>query len=62
MRYEVRGMTCARCNKETDNNNQGHYWAFCSVTKELREFHFCCPGDCQLETDGRGPRTDSVTE
>lgn len=43
------GMTCARCERTTSNNQQGHYWAWCSVTRTVREFHFCCPGDCALE-------------
>lgn len=54
-------MTCARCERDTGNNNQGHYWAYCKVTKTRREFHFCCPGDCALEaaetTDTNGDDT-----
>lgn len=42
------GMTCGRCDRPTGNYTQGHYWAFCKVTKTIREFHFCCPGDCAL--------------
>jgi hypothetical protein len=44
-----RTMLCGRCNKDTYNNTQGHYWSFCNVTQTVREFHFCCPGDCELE-------------
>lgn len=47
--YVCRCMVCARCGHHTGNANQGHYWRACSVTKTLREFHFCCPGDCALE-------------
>lgn len=43
-----RHLTCGRCEQHTDNGNQGHYWAYCSVTKTVRDFHFCCPGDCEL--------------
>ena len=43
------GMVCARCKQHTGNNNQGHYWAFCKVTRTKRQFHFCCPDDCELE-------------
>lgn len=43
------GMVCARCHKHTGNNNQGHYWALCKVTRARREFHFCCPDGCELE-------------
>lgn len=46
---ENRNMTCARCEQQTNNNSQGHYWKFCKVTRTLREFHFCCPGDCELD-------------
>lgn len=42
-------LICGRCGKHTGNTNQGHNWAWCSVTKSKREFHFCCPGDCELE-------------
>jgi hypothetical protein len=42
---------CGRCNKVTGNNTQGHYWAYCKVTGTNRDFHFCCPDDCQLETE-----------
>ena len=43
------GIICDQCNQATGNNTQGHYWSFCKVTGTVREFHFCCPGDCQLE-------------
>lgn len=51
------GMVCSRCNQHTGNNNQGHYWGLCKVLmsqgvpfrKAIRELHFCCPGDCELE-------------
>lgn len=44
-----RHLTCGRCGQHTDNNTQGHYWSWCKITKSVREFHFCCPGDCELE-------------
>lgn len=47
--YTCRCMVCGRCNHHTGNTSQGHYWAHCTVTKSNREFHFCCPGDCELE-------------
>lgn len=50
--FGCRCLVCSRCGKHTGNNTQGHYWAFCSVTKSVREFHFCCPGDCELMGDG----------
>lgn len=40
---------CGRCNNVTGNSNQGHYWAYCGVTKSVRDFHFCCPDNCELE-------------
>lgn len=45
------GMTCGRCEQRTGNNHQGHYWAFCKVTRQIEEYHFCCPGDCALHPD-----------
>lgn len=47
-RFFCRCLVCARCGKHTGNSTQGHYWGFCSVTKTVREPHFCCPGDCEL--------------
>lgn len=44
-------LICSRCEKDTENNNQGHYWAYCTVTKSDREFHFCCPDNCELEVE-----------
>ena len=43
------GMLCGRCNQHTGNNHQGHYWGLCEVLDAIREPHFCCPGDCELE-------------
>lgn len=53
------GMLCGRCNQHTGNNHQGHYWGFCKVyaarglewEKCIRDFHFCCPEDCELESE-----------
>jgi hypothetical protein len=48
-----RCLVCARCKHHTGNSNQGHWWGYCKVTKTVRAFHFCCPGDCELEaSDG----------
>jgi len=44
-----RCVVCSRCNHHTGNNHQGHYWRKCKVTGTMRVFHFCCPGDCELE-------------
>jgi hypothetical protein len=49
--YACRCMVCGRCNHHTGNSNQGHYWAHCKVTRTIRDFHFCCPGDCELEVE-----------
>jgi hypothetical protein len=49
MLTECRAIVCGRCNNCTGDNNQGHYWGYCKVTKTMRDFHFCCPGDCELE-------------
>lgn len=49
MTFHSLGMLCARCGQHTGNNHQGHYWALCSVTRSIRDFHFCCPDDCELE-------------
>lgn len=50
------GMVCARCNKHTGNNSQGHYWGLCKrlmaqgvkINDAVIEPHFCCPDDCEL--------------
>ena len=44
-----RCLICSRCRQHTGNTTQGHYWSFCRVTRDLREFHQCCPDDCELE-------------
>jgi hypothetical protein len=44
-----RCMECGRCGRHTGNSTQGHFWAQCRVTETLRDFHFCCPGACELE-------------
>lgn len=38
-----RCLVCARCGHHTGNSHQGHYWAWCSITRSLRDHHFCCP-------------------
>jgi hypothetical protein len=48
--YGCRCIVCARCEHHTGNATQGHHWAWCQVTKSLREPHFCCPGACEYET------------
>lgn len=53
------GMVCGRCEQHTGNNNQGHYWAMCKVLLRagkgvegsIRDYHFCCPDNCELEAD-----------
>lgn len=45
-----RCMTCSRCGRHTGNSGQGHYWAYCKSSKKLLDFHFCCPGACELGT------------
>lgn len=52
-----RCMWCARCDQVTGDTNQGHYWAFCKATGTRREFHFCCPDNCELETRIKDLRT-----
>lgn len=47
--YGCRCMVCARCNKHTGNSHQGHFWAYCSSTRTMLEFHFCCTNDCELD-------------
>ena len=47
--YTCRCMVCSRCEHHTGNSTQGHYWAYCKVTGTRRDFHFCCPGNCELE-------------
>lgn len=47
-----RCLVCARCGHHTGNANQGHYWSWCSVTRSIRSFHFCCPdtvSGCELQ-------------
>lgn len=43
-----RCMICAHCGHHTGNSTQGHYWAFCDVSHRTEEFHFCCPGNCEI--------------
>ena len=47
--YTCRCLICGRCGKHTGNSTQGHFWKFCDVTKTVRDFHLCCPNDCELE-------------
>ena len=51
--YSCRCLVCGRCNRHTGNSTQGHYWAYCKATRSLRDFHFCCPDDCELESVSR---------
>lgn len=44
-----RCIVCGRCERHTGNSHQGHFWKWCRVTKDMREFHFCCPDNCELE-------------
>lgn len=46
-----RHLTCGRCRQHTDNSTQGHYWSYCKDTNTDREFHFCCPDNCELGAD-----------
>lgn len=48
--FICRSMMCSRCGKCTGNNTQGHWWALCK-NGGIKEHHFCCPGDCELEND-----------
>ena len=52
VRFGCKCVICGRCGQHTGNSMQGHYWAFCSVTRTTREFHMCCDNDCELETAG----------
>lgn len=45
-----RCVVCVRCGQHTGNATQGHYWRWCKATGGFREFHLCCPDDCELET------------
>lgn len=49
-----RNLVCGRCKSATNNTSQGHYWRLCKVTGGKRQFHFCCPGDCELDAEGEG--------
>jgi hypothetical protein len=49
--FMCRCIVCGRCGKHTGNTSQGHYWAFCEVTKTMRESHHCCPDNCALEEE-----------
>lgn len=49
--YTCRCTVCGRCDHHTGNSNQGHYWRLCKVTGQSEEFHYCCPGDCELQAD-----------
>ena len=51
-----RCVVCPRCHHHTGNSSQGHYWAFCKVTRTARDFHLCCPDPaygCELEAVDR---------
>lgn len=55
-----RCLICSRCKKHTGNNNQGHFWSFCQVTKTTLIPHQCCPGDCELDSGHRAAQKISV--
>ena len=42
------GTWCAACLAEVGFLSHEHYRNFCSVTRAESEYHFCCPGRCQL--------------
>ncbi len=42
-----RASHCGHCGG--CSSYQGHYFSYCKVTKTDREFHFCCPDNCELE-------------
>ena len=46
--FVCRCFVCARCGQHTGNSTQGHTWSLCRVDGVNKEFHFCCPGDCEL--------------
>lgn len=50
-----RCTVCPHCGHHTGNAHQGHYFTWCRVTQTDREFHFCCPGDCELAA-GKPPK------
>lgn len=45
---------CGRCGGCT--GYQGHHWSHCKVTGTVREFHMCCPDDCELSAADEGQR------
>ena len=45
-----RCVVCGRCGRHAGNSHQGHHWRHCRVTGTMRDPHFCCPDDCELET------------
>lgn len=45
---------CGRCGGCT--SYQGHHWSHCKVTGTVREFHMCCPDDCELPASDEGQR------
>lgn len=50
-----RCIVCGRCGHHTGNTSQGHYWSFCSVTRRVETFHFCCPDRCELHPGDNDP-------
>lgn len=50
-----RCIVCSRCGRHTGNATQGHYWSYCEVSKTRRDFHLCCPGDCELAAEEVAP-------
>lgn len=43
------GWLCERCQQQTGNTTNGHFWTWCGMAQLQRRYHFCCPGDCELE-------------
>ena len=41
---------CPRCGRETEFLSAGHYQNGCLLTMQDSEYHFCCPGQCELNT------------
>lgn len=39
---------CARCGQSIEGLSTGHYFGACLLTGQEGEFHYCCPGSCEL--------------
>ena len=57
------GWKCTRCGQPVGELSTGHYFEACQVTGLEGQFHFCCPGSCELRPEAgalHGTRPDQT--